>query len=276
MELFKTFKPKDCLLQKYVSYYYIDIASKTGYYNEYTCYPHYNSTVSIYKSHNCILHKKHSTIEYDQAAAAVQIFTPLRDDILKVTQKGPVHKIAIVFEPFGINQFMTNPCLTDCKVSPNFMLFSAAEIDALLRETNEEKLIALLDHYLLAKFNEITNPYITYALKTFHDLEEECLIDDLAEKKMGISRKQFNRLFKQYIGVSPQTYRTIVRFRKLMHYKLYQDKLQNFTTLSAEAHYADQSHFIKACKKLTGLTPSQFFSNGKLIGSEDTFWSFNS
>lgn len=156
------------------------------------------------------------------------------------------------------------------------MLFSAAEIDALLRETNEEKLIALLDHYLLAKFNEITNPYITYALKTFHDLEEECLIDDLAEKKMGISRKQFNRLFKQYIGVSPQTYRTIVRFRKLMHYKLYQDKLQNFTTLSAEAHYADQSHFIKACKKLTGLTPSQFFSNGKLIGSEDTFWSFNS
>ncbi|MCJ0743546.1 helix-turn-helix domain-containing protein [Pedobacter montanisoli] len=276
MELFKTFKPQNSLLQKYVSYYYIDIASKPEYYNEYTCYPHYNSTVSIYKNHSCTLLKNHSIIEYDHHAQPLQIFTPLRDDILSVTQKGPVYKIAIVFEPFGINQFITNPCLTDRKVSPDFRLFSAQEIDVLLRETNEEKLVALLDHYLLAKFNEITHPYITYALKAFHDSEGECLIDDLAEKKIGISRKQFNRLFKQYIGVSPQTYRSIVRFRKLMHYKLYQDKLQNYTMLSAEAHYADQSHFIKSCKKLTGLTPSQFFNKGKLIGSEDTFWSFKS
>jgi len=49
---------------------------------------------------------------------------------------------------------------------------------------------------------------------------------------------------------------------------------KNFSSLSHEANYTDQSHFIKACKQLTGLTPSQFFKDGKIIGSEDIFWSF--
>lgn len=66
----------------------------------------------------------------------------------------------------------------------------------------------------------------------------------------------------------------IVKFRQLMNYKLQSVQHTNYTWLSHKTDYTDQSHFIKVCKEFTGLTPSQFFKNGKIVGSEDMFWTF--
>ncbi len=224
MKVFETFQPKDEQLRKYVSYYYIDIAEVCDYQNEYVCYPHYNNTISFYKSHTVSFLDGHSEINFEHDAAPLQIFTPLRETILKVTQRGPVHKIGIVFETFGINQF--------------------------------------------------ENAYIEKAIELFHSPTNDLNIDELAELKLGISRKQLNRIFKKFVGTTAQKYRSIVRFRQLMNYRLANDVHPSLTALSHQAHYTDQSHFIKACKQLTGLTPSQFFKEGRIVGSEDTFWRF--
>jgi len=275
MRIFETIKPIHPLLQEYISYYYLDIADDEDYFNEYTCYPHYNNTISLYKNHTALLQNNHSIVSFEKDAAPLQIFTPLRENILKVTQRGPVYKVGIVFEPFGINQFLHQELsLNERACSPAFHFFDDTFIRDLFKEHQFTAMANLLDVQLLKLFTPLENPYLTKAIEFFSSTTDEVGIDALAEVKLGISRKHLNRLFKQYIGVTAQKYRSIVRFRQLMNYKLHQNEPQNLTILSHQVHYTDQSHFIKACKQLTGLTPSKFFKTGKVLGSEDTFWSF--
>ncbi|WP_131537835.1 helix-turn-helix domain-containing protein [Pedobacter nototheniae] len=275
MRIFETFKPKSKLLSKYISYYYLDVADDRNYFNEYICYPHYNTTVSLYKNHLSKLDKYHSIINYKKEASPIQIYTPLREKPLKVTQYGPVHKIAIVFEPFGINQFLkTGIKINVSSSSPDFQMFDNDFIHQLFQIGDIEEITTLLDQQLLYLLKPIDNVYLEKTLQLFHQEENELNIDEIADQKLGISRKHLSRLFNQYLGVSPQKYRTIVRFRQLMAHKLSLVGKNNYTTLSHQAHYTDQSHFIKACKQLTGLTPMQFFNNGEIVGSEDTFWNF--
>lgn len=275
MRVFETLKPTHQLIQQYVSYYYLDIADDEDYFNEYICYPHYNNTVSIYQNHTASLHHNHSIINFEKEALPLQIFTPLREDILKVTQRGPVCKVGIVFEPFGVNQFLPKGTpIHQISCTPTFQFLDNEFVLNLFNEHEFKSMVSLLEKQLLQLLRPVENQYVTNAIQILNLTETEMGIDELAEVKLGISRKHLNRLFKQYLGVSIQKYRSIVRFRQLMNYKLNQVEQRNLTTLSHQAHYTDQSHFIKACKQLTGLTPSQFFKEGKIVGSEDTFWNF--
>jgi len=275
MRIFETIKPSHQLLQKYISYYYLDIADDGDYFNEYICYPHYNNTISLYQNHTASLQNNHSIVRFDRDASALQIFTPLRENILKVTQTGPVYKIGIVFKPLGINQFLREEISIHQRIcSPAFHFFEDAFVRRLFQTNNFKEIASLLENQLLQLFNPCENAYLSKAIQVLSSAAHEVSIDELAEVKLGISRKHLNRLFKQYIGVSAQKYRSIVRFRQLMNHKLHQNEPQNLTSLSHQVHYTDQSHFIKVCKQLTGLTPSQFFKAGEMIGSEDIFWSF--
>lgn len=275
MRIFKTFKPKNSLLLKAISYYYIDIADDEDYFNEYVCYPHFNNTVSLYQNHTSIFKGNHSKICFKEDGSPLQIFTPIRQSPFKVNQIGPVFKITIVFNAFGINQFIKQKIrFNQISVSPDFEFFDNETLVGLFKLNTYQEIINRLETELLKLLHPLENTYIENALQWFHEEENELTIDELAEKKLGISRKQFTRLFQEYLGVSPQKYRSIVRFRQLMNYKLDNKTANNLGILSHQAHYTDQSHFVKACKQLTGLTPSQFFKAGQIIGSEDTFWKF--
>lgn len=272
MRIFKTFSPVNELLRKYISYYYLDVATDAHYLNEYVCYPHFNNSISLYKNHVFEFNNRHSMITYQKEADPLQIFTPLREDILKVTQRGPVHKIAIVFNPLGIQQFFNQvPIEKEIKALP---LFSNDELSTLFNTTEEDLIIKLLDTYLLSQYKRVENPHLEKAILFFQQDVDDLSIEYLAETKLGISRKQLNRQFQKYIGTSAQKYRSIVRFRQLMDHKLNYKEDQNYTSLSHQAHYTDQSHFIKSCRQLTGLSPKKFFNDGQLIGSNDTFWNF--
>ncbi|RZK54979.1 MAG: AraC family transcriptional regulator [Pedobacter sp.] len=275
MRIFETLKPADKKISNYVSYYYLDIATETDYSNEYICYPHYNNTVSLYKSHEVSFDDSHSQIHFKSGLKPIEIFTPLRENTLKVTQIGPVHKIGIVFEPFGINHFISSSTgVNQRSSSPEFTLFDQAFLNDLFTDNDFSKIVNKLDQYLISIFSEVQNPYLSKAINLLHESTDELNIDELAETKLGISRKHLNRIFKKYMGTTAQKYKSIVRFRQLMNHKLQQNNNDNLSSLSHQAHYTDQSHFIKACKQLTGLTPSQFFKDGKIVGSEDTFWKF--
>ena len=253
----------------------MDVADDEDYFNEYICYPHYNNTISLYKSHVLSCDDGRSHITFNNDCLPLQIFTPLREEILRVTQKGPVYKIGIVFNPIGINQFLRQDIkMNKLASSPSFQFFENDFLRRLFAERNIDYAINMLEKALLENFNSIENLYVTRAIELLHEPNNELAIDVLAETKIGISRKHLNRLFQKYIGTTPQTYRKILRFRQLMDFKLNAAKENNYGSLSYQVNYADQSHFIKSCKQLTNLTPSQFFKEGVLIGSEDTFWNF--
>jgi AraC-like DNA-binding protein len=78
-------------------------------------------------------------------------------------------------------------------------------------------------------------------------------VKELSEKVFWSSR-QINRYFTQQFGISLKTYCTILRFRASFSH-LKEGKL------FPEQNFADQAHFIKEVKKLSGVIPKELFKN---------------
>jgi len=78
-------------------------------------------------------------------------------------------------------------------------------------------------------------------------------VKSLSEKVFWSSR-QMNRYFNQQYGLSLKAYCDILRFRASFHH-ISEGKL------FSEQNFADQSHFIKAVKKLAGVSPKELSRN---------------
>lgn len=83
---------------------------------------------------------------------------------------------------------------------------------------------------------------------------------DFLSQQACLSRKQFERLFSEHIGISPKQYLRIIRFQSALHNNS-QSNHWSMTQLALESGYYDQSHFINDFKALTGLTPKKFFAD---------------
>ncbi|MFN8418981.1 MAG: helix-turn-helix domain-containing protein [Anaerolineae bacterium] len=86
-------------------------------------------------------------------------------------------------------------------------------------------------------------------------------VDDIADR-LNISKRTLQRLFRQYVGVSPKWV--------IQHYRLHDaaDQLANGESLDLSAlalnlGYFDQAHFIKDFKAMVGSTPLEY---AKLAG----------
>ena len=87
--------------------------------------------------------------------------------------------------------------------------------------------------------------------------------EDLSSKTLStqfsISRRQFQRKFKEQVGVSHETYLRITKFQKSIHLLLrsQEEKLSN---IAYALNYADQSHSCREFKYFSGHTPKHFLN----------------
>ncbi|WP_374590916.1 helix-turn-helix domain-containing protein [Novosphingobium sp.] len=81
-------------------------------------------------------------------------------------------------------------------------------------------------------------------------------IQDLADSA-GLSLRHFQRRFRQLTGLNPKHYARICRIGHTVHRKELEPDAP-WTDLAHEAGYADQSHFIRDFKALTGTLPRDF------------------
>jgi transcriptional regulator GlxA family with amidase domain len=80
-------------------------------------------------------------------------------------------------------------------------------------------------------------------------------IEELA-KQVHISKRQIQRDFKNYVGLSPKKYARILRFNYI--FKLMQEKDMKWVDIAIQSGYFDQAHFIKNFKEFTGEEPSNY------------------
>lgn len=266
---FKTIKPYIPEIAQYVDYYYLDIKP----YNEvteFTCFPHFNNSVSLYSSH--IRNIEPNEVIYNENAAPLQIFTPIREKTMQIRQIGKVHRIVIVFTPFGINQFFKE--INFGTINASYSYFSTNEISALFATTDIEEIGHKLDKYLSVRLTPIRilpiEKTVEYIFANFEDFSVEKWAEELK-----ISRRHLNRIFKINIGVSLKRFHEIVLFRKAIMKKLFDNPTMKFTDLAYTLNYSDQAHLIKTFKKFTSNSPKSFFEKGVLLGNEDTFWHIN-
>ncbi|RMG83152.1 MAG: helix-turn-helix domain-containing protein [Bacteroidetes bacterium] len=112
-----------------------------------------------------------------------------------------------------------------------------------------------IETFITEKLSEISLPHNYFIIKQFC---QNLLKNPDTEMDIPFGKRQFQRLFKQY------TFHTLSEFKKLHRFQNVLEKAESvklLTELAYECQYADQSHFVKDFKSITGLTPKKYFSD---------------
>jgi len=131
-----------------------------------------------------------------------------------------------------------------------------------LNTDSVDDMITLLDDFI---FSLITNaktesPIIKYATTQIaNDPSKESLV--AVQKELHITERTFQRIFKKYVGITPNQYRRICQFQ-LSFYQLRSKDFNKLTDIAYDSGFADQSHFIRSFKEFTQITPNDYLKSG--------------
>jgi len=90
-------------------------------------------------------------------------------------------------------------------------------------------------------------------------IESECGRCTLEQvlAKSGLGRRQFERRFRDAVGLSPKRFAAVLRLRSVFDV-LQADPRADWTGAALAAGYFDQSHLIRDFRRFVGCTPAQF------------------
>ncbi len=103
---------------------------------------------------------------------------------------------------------------------------------------------------------KIKEQTIHHAIRQVVHAKELKGVETLA-REFNISKRQFERKFKEHAGFSPKLYSRIIRFQLAL--KQYGDTSKYLTDIAHECGYYDQSHFIHDFRSFSGYHPKQYF-----------------
>ena len=79
--------------------------------------------------------------------------------------------------------------------------------------------------------------------------------------KLNLSERSFQRMFKKYVGITPNQYRRICQFQ-LSFTQLRGKDFNKLTDIAYDNGFADQSHFIRSFREFTQTTPQEYLRYG--------------
>ncbi len=168
------------------------------------------------------------------------------------------HYLGIRFRPGQSRHFMTASAreLTDTHESTQGLLkFSLEEIpEHLARGTITHHLDRILTDHLATGFTNY--PSLDQVIQLI-EAKRGCLRIDEAVDSFGQSRRQFERVFLETVGVSAKKFATIIRLQHATQLISSPSRLP-LSLVAAELGYTDQSHMAHDFKRLIGLSPTEF------------------
>jgi methylphosphotriester-DNA--protein-cysteine methyltransferase len=75
--------------------------------------------------------------------------------------------------------------------------------------------------------------------------------------QLSMTERTLERQFIAQVGLTPKQFAGIIQFQSSLK-RLSDENYDHLTEVGFDAGFADQSHFIRAFKKYTGKTPSDF------------------
>ncbi len=87
---------------------------------------------------------------------------------------------------------------------------------------------------------------------------------------LGVGERRLERAFDRSVGVSPKMLDRVMRFRRaiqLLAGSRWMPPSEGWAALALRAGYADQPHFIREFKALSGLTPARYVAERQGVGS---------
>ena len=174
--------------------------------------------------------------------------------------------IAYFFKPYSLLSLFKVAAweLTDRPVDLRLLTPNIANElqERLLNAESIESRIILMDEFvscLIAK-SKSDCPVVKYATtKIVANPSKEVLIS--VQKELRMTERTFQRNFESKIGVAPNQYRRITQFNSGF-YQLNKRQFNKLSDIAFDWGYADQSHYIRAFKEFTSITPTEYLNFG--------------
>ncbi len=184
---------------------------------------------------------------------------------LKVT--GDLSLFSILFQPHGLSVFFDIPLIELLNQNVPLRYLLKDSVDKLEEKLFEaggfEERIKIVESFLLQRIQKSKKKYnfnrIENCIHLINQAKGKITINELASNAC-YSRKQFERVFSGFTGISPKRFLKIVRFQNTIYEKAVKPAT-NITELTYLCGYYDQSHMTNDFSKLSGMTPKQYFAD---------------
>lgn len=194
-------------------------------------------------------------------------FSGLSEHYTLMKQEGFVLTIGVSFFPAGFYPFFKIP-VAEFK-NDIFGLDAglgnvAVEIEEKLRETDRiSEKIAVLEQFFLGLLDQnALLPFDTGRLLNLFDSSHLGVRDFCRD--YGVHARKLERLFNQYVGVTPKRFLRLSRFQAALN-RLMGLQQDDLTTVAHELEFYDQPHFIKDFKSFTGSAPRHFLKEKRSV-----------
>lgn len=118
-----------------------------------------------------------------------------------------------------------------------------------------EERIALSEKFLITNIKERNSGLFTEALGKIMTLRGKCTAEELS-KELLISKRQLERVFSEYSGLSPKKTAMLIRYQNLWRDILSEGDF-NAVDKALEYGYNDQSHLLNDFRRFHTVTPKQ-------------------
>lgn len=187
----------------------------------------------------------------------------------EISCQGPAQLVIIVFHPQGLNRLLNVPAseLID-KVIPLTDFFPGTGLALQTTVASTDEISVKLEHLevffrrIVSNHRSAGDPLVTAALNLIQSNRGALTIRQLTGI-IGCHSRQLERKFNTAVGLSPKHFGNIVRtlsFIKSLHHET---SKPNLTRFAYDSGYYDQAHLIREFRKITGLTPSQYFRHSE-------------
>ena len=191
------------------------------------------------------------------------VFIGIRDRLVHLVAQSSFHdRVQALFRPWGAARFMKAGVapLTN-RIVPADEVLAEHDIERLLRKLracqDRHYRVTVLDDFFegLCLRPTARDRYIETHANKLANGESTSLTEVLIS--LGVSQRQFERLFVNRVGTRPKTFARIARFERAEREVLARNGM-TLTDLSLALGYFDQSHFNREFKRLTSMSPGSF------------------
>ncbi len=196
-------------------------------------------------------------LEAEQARFSIsgQVNFPAR-----IQSSGDVETIVVVFHPHAIGTLFNIPVSSFYNEEIDGYSLGDKRLnilaDDVLNADDSEEAVEMIEKWLLSRLDEAAIygfNRVGAALKQLF-LDNSINVDGMAQLAC-LSRKQFERVFVNAVGMKPKEYSNVVRFQKTLW--LMQNGNRDFADIAYSCGYSDQSHFIREYRRYSGTTPAE-------------------
>jgi AraC-like DNA-binding protein len=191
-----------------------------------------------------------------ETVALVGLQTSQRNQLLI---RGNVESFVIFFQPAAIHQLFRLPPGDIINRDHAAHLVLGAAVSELHQQLGNagsfQERVQIADQFIFSySFRAPAPDRIELSANEIMRNRGGCRIDCLAHHA-GLSIRNFQRMFRQQIGLSPKLYARIVRFESALKTKV-SSPHRSWTTVAHEFGYHDQMHMIHDFQQLSGETPT--------------------